>query len=76
MIISIIVYLAFGFLFMNTCAKVGWMDDYDPALFYWICWPVVILFAVFRAITAVIDFLNKTLQTYVDSLKPKQNNNQ
>ena len=75
MIISAIIYLAFGFFFMTVCAKFGWMDKYDPAFFYWIGWPVIILYAFFQLINSVITHLNTALQNYIDGLKPKQNEN-
>lgn len=69
---STIAYLVVGFIFMTISARKGWMNQYDPAFFYWIGWPVVILYAFFQLMNAVFAQLNTILQNYVDGLKPKQ----
>lgn len=70
-----IVYLAFGFLFMTNCAKFGLIGKYDPPIFYWVCWPVVILTAFFRVISNSIVAVNSVIENYVNTLKPKQDEN-
>ena len=72
MIISIITYLAFGFLFMTLCAKFGWMDKYDPAIFYWIFWPVIMVTWVFKLMFYIFDLIQTPVERYVDNLKPNQ----
>ena len=70
-----IVYLAFGFMFMTTCAKFGWMHKYDPPFFYWFCWPMVIVAACFKVLADAIVKVNSALENYVNTLKPVQDEN-
>lgn len=74
-IIFLAVYLAFGFIFMTTCAKFGWMGKYDPALMYWIAWPVVIFGICVSIIVRTISYVSEAVQNYVDGLKPNQTEN-
>lgn len=70
-IVFLAVYLAFGFFFMTVCAKFGWMDRYDPALMYWIAWPVILFMWMFKLAVYVIDIIQTPIEIYVDNLKPK-----
>lgn len=75
MIIFAIVYFAFGFFFMTVCAKFGWMDKYDPAIFYWFFWPVVVAMALFKLVVYILEMVQSPVERYVANLKPEQKEN-
>lgn len=75
MIISIIAYFVFGFLFMTACAKFGWMGRYDPAIFYWIFWPVIMATWMFKLVVYIIDMIQTPVERYVANLKPNTEDN-
>lgn len=72
MIISIIAYLMVGFLFMTASAKFGWMDRYDPAIFYWFFWPVIMMMWSFKLVVYITGLIQTPVERYVANLKPNQ----
>ena len=66
-------YLVIGFLFMITSAKLGWIRRYDPAIFFWIGWPIVILFGIFTIPARITVFLVNWVEDFIRPIRKNTN---